>query len=82
MKRETEVLVMARELKAVGKTNENTRVIIMRGPERLRKSKEEEEEAPKELLEELQDRKQQLEDEVWKEIEGHIISRKEGDQVP
>ena len=48
MKRETEVLVMADELKSTGKTDEDTRAIIMCGLERLRKIKENE--AAKELL--------------------------------
>ena len=74
MKRETEVLVIADEFKTTRKADENTTAIIMRGLKRLRGIKEEEEEAAKELLEEVQDRKQQLEDEVWKEIEEYIIS--------
>ena len=72
MKRKTEVLVMADELKAFGKTDENTRTIIMRGLQRLRKIQEEE--ATKELVEEVQDRKQQLEEGTWKDIEQYIIS--------
>ena len=63
---------MAVDLKATGKTNENTRSIVMWGLERLRKIKEEEG-AAKELLEEVQDRKQQLEEEVWKEIVEYMI---------
>ena len=67
-----EVLVIADELKTTGQADENTRAIIMRGLKRPRKIKEEE--AAKELLEEIQDKQQQLEDEVWKEIEEYIIS--------
>ena len=44
----------------------------MRGLKRPRKIKEEE--ATKEIMEEVQDRKQQLEDEVWKEVEEYIFS--------
>ena len=58
VKRETEVLVMADELKAFGKTDENTTAIVMRELRRLRKITEKEE-ATKELLDEVQDRKQQ-----------------------
>ena len=43
----------------------------MRGLKRLRKIREEE--AAKELLEEVQDQKQQLEDEVWREMEDYIF---------
>ena len=60
MKRETEVFVMADELKTTRKADENTTAIIMRGLKRPRKIKEEA--AAKELLEEIQDKKQQLED--------------------
>ena len=58
VKRETEVLVTADELKASGKTDENTTAIVMLGLRRLRKITEKEE-AAKELLDEVQDRKQQ-----------------------
>ena len=72
MKRDTEVLVMADELNAMGKNDEHTRAIRTWRLKRLRKIKEKE--AEKELLEEVQDRKQQLEDEVWTEMEKYIVS--------
>ena len=59
-------------VKTTGPDDENTRAITMRGLKRPRKIKEEE--AAKENLEEVQDRKQQLEDEVWKEVEQYIFS--------
>ena len=61
---------MADELAPVGKPDEHTRAIFMRGLKRLRKIREEEE-AAQELLEED---KKQLEDEVWKEMEDYIFS--------
>ena len=47
MKRESEVLVTADELTSVGKNDEHTRAMIMRGLKRLWKIREEE--AAKEL---------------------------------
>ena len=55
---------------STGKPDEHTRAIMRWGLTQLRKIREEEE-AAKELLEEVQDRKQQLEDELWKEMEDH-----------
>ena len=63
----------ADELASVGKTDEHTRAMITRGLKRLRKIREVLE-AAKELLEEVQDKKQQMEDEVWKEMEEKIPS--------
>ena len=60
MERETEILVVADELKSADKTNENAKEITMRRLKRLRKMKEEE--SAKELLEQVQDREQQLEE--------------------
>ena len=65
---------MADALASVGKTDEHTRATTMRELKRLRKIREEEDEAAKELLEEVQDRKQQLEDEAWKEMEDCFVS--------
>ena len=48
------------QLASVRKTDDHTRATVMRGLRRLRQIREEEEEAAKELLEEVQDRKQQL----------------------
>ena len=65
---------MTKEKKTQGQVGQNTRSIIIRGLKRLHKiRKEKEEEVATELLEEVQDRKQQLED-VWKEIEDYLAS--------
>ena len=48
--------------------DENTRVTIIRGLKRIRKLREEEE-TFKELLEGVQDRKKQQEDDMWKELD-------------
>ena len=50
--------------------DENTRVI--RGHKRIRKLREEE--TLKELLEDVQDRKKQQEDDMWKELEDYMTS--------
>ena len=73
-KRESEGLVMEEELVSMGKTDEHTRATMKRGLKQISKLREEEEEAAKELLDEVQDRKQQLEDEVWKEMADYIFS--------
>ena len=56
MKGEQEVRVLADELKSQGSFDENARAIIYRGPKRIGKIREEEE-AVKELFEEVQDQK-------------------------
>ena len=69
--RETEVVVLAEETAAKGKSDEHTRAVIRRSLRKLRKV---EEEAAKELLEAVQERKQQLEDEVWKKVGDRMFS--------
>ena len=61
--RESEVVVMAAEVAAMGQTDEHSRAIVMRSLRRLRK-----------IREAVQDRKQQLEDEIWKEVDDYIFS--------
>ena len=70
-KRESEVIVLAEEVAAMGKGDEHTRPIIKRS---LRRKIREEEEVAKELQEAVRDRKEQWEDEVWKEMEDYIFS--------
>ena len=54
--------------------NENTRVtIIFGGLKRIRKLREEEE-TLKELLEDVQDKKKQQEDDMWNELEEYMTS--------
>ena len=76
-KRESDVIVLAEDVAAMEKDDEHTRAIIRRSLRQLRKireEEEEEEEPAKELLEAVQDRKQQLEDELWKEVDDYIFS--------
>ena len=73
MKKEQEVLVFADELKAQGNVDENTRAMTIRVLKRIRKIREEkEEEAAKELLEYILDRKKEQEDEMWKAAAEYI----------
>ena len=48
------------------------RAIINRGLKRIRKIREEEEETLQDLLEDVQERKKQQEDEMWKELEDYM----------
>ena len=59
---------LARELKAQGNVDEDTRSIIIRGLHFIRKIGEEEE-AVKDMLEDAQDRMKHQEDDMWKEPE-------------
>ena len=74
MTREQEVLGMGDELQAQGKVDESTRAIIIRGLKRIRKIREEEEEAATGLFEDLQDRNEQQEDGMWTVLEECIAS--------
>ena len=60
-------------MKAHGSVDENTRAVMIRGLKRIRKIREEEE-TRKELLEDVQDRKKQQEDDMWKELQDHMTS--------
>ena len=72
LKREKEVRVLAAEVNAQGSVDENTRAIIIRGLDRIRKIREEE--TLRELLDEVLDRRKPQEDEMWKELEDHMAN--------
>ena len=63
LKRGEEVLNLAEEMKIQGSKDEHSRVALVRGLKRLKKYREEEE-ALKRLLEDVQDKKDQHEDEL------------------
>ena len=67
---------VARKVAAKGKNNEHTRATIKRSLRQLRKINEEE--AAKELLESVQERKQQVEEELWREVDEYIFSWEPG----
>ena len=81
-RRETDVVVQAEEMAAMGKNDEHTRATIKRSLKQL--SKVNEEEGAKELLESVQERKQQVEEALWKKMKSTLSrgSRTEGDQIP
>ena len=70
LKTEQEVLALAEELKAQGSVDENTRAIINRGLKPISKIRGEEQPF-KELLEDVQDRKKQRDDDMWKDSRIH-----------
>ena len=73
-------MILAHEMVSSEKLDEQTRAIMKKGEKHLRKVRDEEK-AAKELLEEVQERTLQLEDEMWEELDNYIVrlvgSRKE-----
>ena len=72
-KRESEVMVMADELDSGEKLDEQTGAKMKKGLKHLRKVRDEGK-AVKELLEEVQERRLHMEDEMWQELDKNIFS--------
>ena len=66
-------MVMVDELISTEKLDEQTRAIMKKGLKHLRKVRDEEK-AAQELLEEVQERRLQLENEMWKEVDDYIFT--------
>ena len=72
-KRESENMVMVSELLGVEKLDEETRTCLQKGSRHLRKIRDEQR-AAEEILEEVKQRRQQTEDDMWTEFEEYLAS--------
>ena len=76
-KAESKIILMADELVSGEKLDEQTRAIMKKGLKHIRRVRDEEK-AAKELLEEVQERRLQMEDEIWQELDNYIFSWEPG----